>query len=83
MLSDRQRHVLENLDRLSTDGARHDARYELDGACVSMQVRALIDKGLLVLSEHGRLSKGPISHVRTRATANPNAVDEMRRLLLG
>ena len=83
MRSDRQRFVLENIHRVTNDGVRQDPRYELDGICVSMQVRSLLAKGLIVSDEAGCLSKAPPAQARTRAPADPSVVADMRRLLLG
>ena len=83
MRSDRHRFVLENIHRVTNDGVRQDPRYELDGVCVSMQVRSLLAKGLIVSDEQGLLVESTSATVPNAGPADPSVVADIRRLLLG
>ena len=81
-LTQRQTNVLENISQVTTDGARYNPQYSLNGTNVSLQVRALLDNKLIVLRDGKiELSTGRDMAAQPSGLNTKGAVAAMRAFL--
>jgi ABC-type phosphonate transport system ATPase subunit len=80
-VTERQQRVLDNLDRVTSDGARCETIYMLDGINISPQMRSLLRDNMIIIDDAGRLMRGNLKETMKQA-ANLVTVESMRALLL-